>query len=172
MILDIETGSANQILRTKSLPIKKIDSSIKKLARDMKATIDPAGGMGLAAPQVGQNIRMILIKIPGEYYKETGFDLCMPNQNMILINPEIINISEDHCIMEEGCLSLPEYFAEVIRPCAVDFKAMNEKGEPIYGKVSGIFARILQHEIDHLDGILFEDKVVDRKLKQKHKIYI
>lgn len=172
MILDIETGSTNDVLRTKSLKIEKIDSSIKKLARDMKATIGPASGMGLAAPQVGENLRMILIKIPSEYYQSTGFDLCKLDQNMILINPEIINSSEDHCIMEEGCLSLPDYFAEVIRPCGVEFRAIDEKGNNIGGKVSGIFARILQHEIDHLEGVLFEDKVVDRKQKQKYKIYI
>lgn len=172
MILDIETGSKNEILRTKSLPIDKIDSSIKKLARDMKATIEPAGGMGLAAPQVGANLKMILIKVPSEYYQDTGFNLCIPNKNLILINPEIIISSEEHCIMEEGCLSLPNYFAEVIRPCGVKFRALDEKGNSIGGMASGIFARILQHEIDHLEGILFEDKVVERKKKQNHKIYI
>jgi len=172
MILDIETGLQNPILRTKSQPIDTITRDIHKLARDMKASISPNYGIGLAAPQVGQNVRMILINIPSEYYEETGFGYCSLDYNYIVINPIILSASSDTSVIEEGCLSLPDYFAEVIRPSRVEFEGLNLKGEKIGGKASGIFARIIQHEIDHLDGILFADKALPIKPKQANKIYV
>ena len=75
-------------------------------------------------------------------------------------------------MMEEGCLSLPDYFADVIRPTSVVFTGLNLKGEPIGGEATGIFARIIQHEIDHLDGILFADKALPIKPKEAGKIYV
>lgn len=172
MIRVIETGTTNTILRTVSEPISEITSDIRKLARDMKATIGPANGMGLAAPQVGANLRMVLITVPGEHYPDTGCEVAQPDQHLILINPEITEMSMDQCMFEEGCLSLPEFYAEVRRPCWVRFRALNEKGESIEAKAEGIFARILQHEIDHLNGVLFEDYVIERKQKEENKIYI
>lgn len=172
MILDIETGLQNPILRTKSQPIYKITRDIHKLARDMKSSIGPNHGIGLAAPQVGQNVRMILINIPSEYYEETGFVDCQLDQNYIIINPIILSASSDTSVIEEGCLSLPDYFAEVIRPSSVEFEGLNLKGEKIEGRATGIFARIIQHEIDHLDGILFADKALPLKPKQSGKIYV
>lgn len=172
MIRSIETGTNNEILRAVSEPVGEITRQIRKLARDMKATIGPAGGMGLAAPQVGEHVRMILITIPGEYYEDTGFAGCQLDKHMILINPEITKFGADQCSFEEGCLSLPDYFADVIRPCEVEFTALDEKGNRIGGEATGIFARILQHEIDHLDGILFDDHVLNKKKKDPSKIYI
>ncbi len=172
MIRPIEVGTANTVLRTPSTPITEITRDVRKLARDMKATIGPANGMGLAAPQVGINIRMILITIPEEHYKETGCDLATLGEHLILINPEIITVSTEQCLFEEGCLSLPEFYAEVSRPCKLTFRALTEKGEKIEAEAEGIFARIIQHEIDHLDGVLFEDYVTERKKKEGHKIYI
>lgn len=172
MILDIETGLKNPTLRTPSEPITSITKEIHKLARDMKSSIRPHHGMGLAAPQVGHNIRMILINVPSEAFEETGFDGCALDQHYIIINPELTFLSEDAAMMEEGCLSLPDYFADVIRPTSIEFTGLNLKGEKIGGKASGIFARIIQHEIDHLDGILFADKALPVKLKQPGKIYV
>ncbi len=172
MIRTIETGTNNQILRTVSDSITEITPDIRKLARDMKSTIGPARGMGLAAPQVGVNVRMILIRVPGETYPETGCELVGVDKDLILINPVITQTSTDQCLFEEGCLSLPEFYAEIQRPCTVRFTALTEKGESIESEASGVFARILQHEIDHLDGVLFEDYVTSRKQKEEHKIYI
>lgn len=172
MILDIETGLKNPILRTKSESIKDITREIHKLARDMKASIKPNHGMGLAAPQVGHNVRMILINIPGDHFEESGFADCQLDQHYIIINPVLTSVSTDTAMMEEGCLSLPDYFADVVRPTSVVFTGLNLKGETIGGKATGIFARIIQHEIDHLDGILFADKVLPIKPKQSGKIYV
>ncbi|MGA1050331.1 MAG: peptide deformylase [Minisyncoccia bacterium] len=172
MILDIETGLKNPTLRTPSEPIKTITRDIHKLARDMKASIKPNHGMGLAAPQVGHNVRMVLINIPGEYFEETGFADCKLNQHYIILNPVITSVSTNTSLIEEGCLSLPEYFADVVRPSGVVFTGLNLKGETIGGEATGIFARIIQHEIDHLDGILFADKALPSKPKQAGKIYV
>jgi len=172
MILDIETGLQNPILRTKSESIPTITREIHKLARDMKASIKSHHGMGLAAPQVGHNVRMILINIPSEYFEETGFADCQLDQHYIIINPVLTSLSQDTAMMEEGCLSLPDYFADVLRPTNVVFTGLNLKGEVIGGEATGIFARIIQHEIDHLDGILFADKVSPIKQKQAGKIYV
>ena len=172
MILDIETGLQNPILRTKSESIPTITREIHKLARDMKASIKSHHGMGLAAPQVGHNIRMILINIPSDHFEETGFDDCQLDQHYIIINPVLTSLSQDKAMMEEGCLSLPDYFADVLRPTNVVCTGLNLKGEAIGGEATGIFARIIQHEIDHLDGILFADKVSPIKQKQAGKIYV
>lgn len=172
MILDIETGLKNPILRTKSESITDITREIHKLARDMKSSIKPNHGMGLAAPQVGYNVRMILINVPAEYYNETGFDDCKLDQHYIIINPVLTSVSTDTAMIEEGCLSLPDYFADVIRPTSVVFTGLNLKGETIGGEATGIFARIIQHEIDHLDGILFADKALPIKPKEAGKIYV
>lgn len=172
MILDIETGLKNPILRTKSESITDITREIHKLARDMKSSIKPNHGMGLAAPQVGYNVRVILINVPAEYYNETGFDDCKLDQNYIIINPVLTSVSTDTAMIEEGCLSLPDYFADVIRPTSVVFTGLNLKGETIGGEATGIFARIIQHEIDHLDGILFADKALPIKPKEAGKIYV
>lgn len=172
MILDIETGLKNPILRTKSEPIDSITRDIHKLARDMKSSIRPHHGMGLAAPQVGHNVRLILINVPGEHFEESGFEDCTLDQHYVIINPELTALSKDTATMEEGCLSLPEYFADVIRPTSIEFTGLNLKGEKIGGKAFGIFARILQHEIDHLDGVLFADKALPVKLKQSGKVYV
>jgi peptide deformylase len=172
MILDIETGLKNPILRTISEPIATITKDIHKLARDMKSSIKPNHGMGLAAPQVGHNVRMILINIPGEYYETTGFAECPLDTHYIVINPEITWSSSTEITQEEGCLSLPDYFAEVVRPEQIEFTGLNLKGQPIGGKAKGIFARVLQHEIDHLNGILFADKALPLKPKLKNKLYV
>lgn len=169
MIRNIETGIRNTTLRTPSQPISQVTRDTRKLARDMKATIGPAGGMGLAAPQVGVNVRMILITPPKEY-PETGFAHCSPEQHYIIINPVITEVSDTHVMFEEGCLSLPDFYAEVKRPESVTFHGLDEKGNPIQGQASGIFARILQHEIDHLDGILFEDYISDHQKKAQNPL--
>jgi len=104
--------------------------------------------------------------------EKTGFDSCKLDQHYIVINPVLTSVSTDTSVMEEGCLSLPEYFADVVRPTSIVFTGLNLKGETIGGEATGIFARIIQHEIDHLDGILFADKALPIKPKEAGKIYV
>jgi len=150
-------------LREKSLPVKEITPEILNLIRDMAETMYTASGVGLAAPQVGVAKRIIIID--GE---EEGL--------IILINPMLVK-SEGEVIEEEGCLSIPGVYSEVKRSSKVTVKALNESGEPIEITKEGLLARALQHEIDHLEGILFVDRIgkVERQLllnklkKQKKK---
>jgi len=159
MIRNLEIGSDNTILRTKSEHIDTMSRPLKKLARDMKATIKPKGGMGLAAPQVGENVRMILINVPEDMYTESGFEDCDVGKHYLLINPEITWVSPDKSLFEEGCLSLPDYFGKVMRPNKVQFTGYKEDGTFVNSTAEGMFARILQHEVDHINGVLFRDKV-------------
>ena len=139
------------VLREKSLPVKEITPEILNLIRDMAETMYTAPGVGLAAPQVGVSKRIIIID-GGE------------ERLIILINPRIVK-SEGEVIEEEGCLSIPGLYSEVKRSSKVTVKAFNESGEPIKITKEGLLARALQHEIDHLEGILFVDRI--GKLKRQ-----
>ncbi len=147
MILSIIT-EPNPILRQKAqeIEINKIKSrEIQRLISDMEETVGPAGGIGLAAPQIGLSVRLIVI----------NFD----NKLTTLINPKIIKFSWRKEIGEEGCLSVPGKFGYVKRSKVIKVAAFNKTGKKIEFKAKGLFARVIQHEIDHLDGILFVDKV-------------
>ena len=132
-------------LREKALPVKEITPEILNLIKDMAETMYTASGVGLAASQVGVPKRIILVD--GE---EDGL--------IVLINPMIIK-SEGEVVAEEGCLSVPDIYSQVKRSSKVTIKALNESGEPIKITKEGLIARALQHEIDHLNGILFIDKI-------------
>lgn len=133
------------VLREKSLPVKEITPEILNLIRDMAETMYTAPGVGLAAPQVGVSKRIIIID--GE---EEGL--------IVLINPTMVK-SEGEVIEEEGCLSIPGVYSEVKRSSKVTVKALNKSGELIKITKEGLLARALQHEIDHLEGILFVDRI-------------
>lgn len=135
----------DDVLRKKSKPVEKIDKRILELLDDMAETMRHADGVGLAAPQVGILRRVVVIDV-GEGLIE-------------LINPEIVEFSGEQR-GAEGCLSIPGIRGEVIRPEKVKVKALNRKGEQIEIIGTGLLARALCHEIDHLDGILFIDKAV------------
>jgi len=135
----------DDVLRKKAKPVAKIDERILELLDDMAETMRHADGVGLAAPQVGILRRVVVIDV-GEGLIE-------------LINPEIVEASGQQR-GAEGCLSIPGVRGEVIRPERVKVKALNRKGESIEITGTGLLARALCHEIDHLDGILFIDKVV------------
>jgi len=148
------------VLRGKALPLKEITPEILNLIKDMAETMYTDSGVGLAAPQVGVSKRIIIID--GE---EDGL--------IVLINPMIVK-SEGEVVAEEGCLSVPGIYSQVKRSSKVTVKALNENGDPIEITKEGLTARALQHEIDHLDGILFIDRIgrVERqillnKLKKK-----
>ncbi len=148
------------VLREKALLVEEITPDILNLIRDMAESMYASSGVGLAAPQVGVSKRIIIIDEDEE-------------ELMVLLNPEIIK-SEGEAVDEEGCLSLPGIYSKVQRSSKVTVKALNENGESIEITKEGLSARALQHEIDHLNGILFIDKIgrMERqillnKLKQK-----
>lgn len=143
MILKIITIE-NPILRKKAKKIEKIDDEIKRLAEDMLETLKNSNGVGLAAPQLGKSIRLIVVS-----YGEKDY---------IFINPEIIK-REGEDLDIEGCLSIPGIEIPVKRAEKILLRYQNLKGRPLMIEVSGILARIIQHEIDHLDGILIVDKI-------------
>lgn len=134
----------DDILRKKSRTVEKIDDRIVQLLNDMAETMYKSEGVGLAAPQVGILKRIIVVDVGDNLIK--------------LINPEIIE-SEGSQIDDEGCLSVPNQRGKVDRPQSVTVKGMNEKGEEILVKGEDFLARALCHEIDHLNGILFVDKM-------------
>lgn len=149
-LLEIQTGKNNSILRTKSVPVKKIDSVLKKFAKDMKETMIAKDGLGLAAPQVGENIRMVVVTM----------NHGMKNASVVvMINPRILSHSEEVAVAEEGCLSLPGQFEKVERFVGVVLEFLDLDGEKHTLKLGGLNARVTQHEIDHLDGVLFVDRV-------------
>ena len=136
-------------LRETSRPIEKFDDALEKLAADMFETMYAAPGVGLAAPQVGVNIRLIVIDI------SSGKN---PDEKTVLCNPRII-ASDGKQNEDEGCLSLPEFSEHVVRPMKVAVEAQNIKGEPILIEGEGLLARALCHEMDHLEGVMFLDHI-------------
>lgn len=135
-------------LRLISEPVKEITSEIRQLADDMLETMYDAPGVGLAAIQIGVPVRMVTMDV------SKTEDERLP---MVLINPEITWASEEKRVYEEGCLSIPEYYEEVERPDRVRFRYMNLKGEIVEQEADGLMATCVQHEIDHLNGVLFID---------------
>jgi peptide deformylase len=149
-LLKIQTGENNPILRTKSVKIKKIDTVLKKFAKAMKETMIAKDGLGLAAPQVGENIRMIVVTM----------NHGTPNASVVtMINPEIVSRGEETYVAEEGCLSLPGIFKNVERFKSIVLEYTDLDSEKHKLKLDDLNARVPQHEIDHLDGILFVDRV-------------
>ena len=142
-ILSIVTGSDTPMLRTKGKRIAKVTKDIAKLLKDMEATLIKADGLGLAAPQVNQSLRLCLAKIGGRITP--------------LINPDITWRSEDKATAEEGCLSLPGMYVDVPRPIAIIVRYENAKGQKQERKLSDLEARIVQHEVDHVEGVLIVD---------------
>ncbi|MCF7836133.1 peptide deformylase [Candidatus Gracilibacteria bacterium] len=158
MILEIQTGTDNPILRKKSTAISKFDKKLKKFVKDMTETMLKKDGLGLAAPQVGVNERLVIVnfRLDSKNFRPTAF-----------LNPEIIEKSLTTESIEEGCLSLPGIFGKVSRPVQISLKFCDENGANRILALDGINARAAQHEIDHLDGILFVDKVEGEMRKEK-----
>lgn len=140
----------DRVLRQPTKRISKINQSVRDLAQEMVQTMYAEQGIGLAAPQVGVNKQMLVID-------------CDPSNTatppLVLINPEIQTYSQELATGEEGCLSIPGVFLDVVRPEAVQVKFKDESGRPQKMKASGLLARVIQHELDHLHGVLFVDRV-------------
>jgi peptide deformylase len=155
----------NKKLRRKSQPIEKVTPEIKKLARDMIETLHSKPGLGLAAPQISKNLRLIIIESRG--LPRANGEIADVIPLTILINPEIIKCSQKKVETDEGCFSVPNVFGPVTRPEKIKVKALNLRGKKIYINASSLLARVIQHEIDHLDGIVFIDLVKDKsRLKE------
>lgn len=147
-MLDIVTYG-NEILGRKAEPVKDIDDSIRALAADMLSAM--AGrGIGLAGPQVASPLRLFVTSVDGD-------------KPRVFINPEIVLTSQEMVEIEEGCLSLPRLYLDVVRPESVRVQAWNEKGRPFTVETGGLLARVILHEYDHLDGVLFIDRLKDGK---------
>lgn len=147
------------ILRQKAKRVKTIDKSILKLIADMRETLAAANGVGLAAPQVGMSLRLIVINIPHEDKDKEKEEYC-------LINPEVTHRTGER-IVREGCLSIPGYIGEIARSERVRVKGINETGKEVKLSAEGLLAEALEHEIDHINGILYVDHLESQDKLQK-----
>jgi peptide deformylase len=136
------------LLRQVSKPVERVDESLRKFAGDMLETMYDAPGIGLAAIQVGEPLRMLVLDVA---------EKDEPKNPQVFINPEIVSRSDVPSFHEEGCLSIPDYYAEVERPAEVTVKYVDLDGKEQIVEAKGILATCLQHEIDHLNGVLFID---------------
>lgn len=145
----------NPKLRLKSHKVAKFDKALRDLAQNMFETMEHANGIGLAAIQVGIPQRMLVIDIPADLEYEGSEPF-----RCAIVNPEIIKCSGEQ-IGEEGCLSVPGWYGDVKRFDFITVKGQDVYGKPVRYKLEGLPSRAMQHEIDHLDGIIFTDKIVD-----------
>ncbi|PSJ57858.1 peptide deformylase [Pseudaminobacter soli (ex Li et al. 2025)] len=143
------------VLRQLSKSVERVDADLRKLADDMLETMYDAPGIGLAAIQIGIPLRLLVIDLAKE--GETPAPL-------VVINPEIVHSSDERSTYEEGCLSIPDYYAEVERPATVRGRFLDREGKQQEITAEGLLATCLQHEIDHLNGVLFIDHI--SKLKR------
>lgn len=154
------------VLREKAEPVGKVDDRLRTLAQNMIETLHgDNGGVGLAAQQVGETIALCVVEVPAEYdADEKGVrfnpDVKMP---LVLINPEIIEASKETEVRDEGCLSFPEIYAPVRRPVEIELTFMDLKGKTQNLHLKHFVARVVQHEMDHLHGVLLVDRMGNLK---------
>ena len=146
------------VLRRKARAITTIDKNLQTLIDDMIETMREAPGVGLAAPQIGLSERIIVIEYFEREEDEEKEDA--PKRVWALLNPEIVKTSSETLIGVEGCLSIPGLVGEVERHASVQVRGLNRHGKPVKIKAEGWLARIFQHEIDHLNGVLFTDRAI------------
>jgi peptide deformylase len=154
------------VLRMKAAPVERMDEELRRLIEDMFATMYDAPGIGLAAPQIGVSRRVIVM----DPAKEDE-----PKTPLVMLNPEILERSEEMRTHEEGCLSIPEFTAEIERPARTRVAYIDPEGKRQEAELEGIWSTLVQHEIDHLNGVLFidylsrlkRDMVVKKLKKQK-----
>jgi len=170
MILDI-VKYGHPVLRKKGERIERLTPEIKRLIADMLETMHASNGVGLAAQQIDRALHLTVLDVREAKERPSWLELdgqpaevnsLMP---LVLINPEI-KPHGDSVLGGEGCLSFPEIFGEIARPGSVDVKALNEKGKPVEFRCGGLLARAIQHEVDHLNGILFIDRM-DKATKEE-----
>jgi|SRR5579872_6029122 len=148
MILDLKIYP-DKLLRKSAAEVKfPLSAEAQELIEDMYDTVRKAQGIGLAAPQVGKSLRIIVVNL--EHLEVPIF---------ALINPVVTDVSKKNSVMEEGCLSIPGVFGDVSRPEQIRFKALDFRGKKIEAEAEGLLARVIQHEIDHINGVLIIDKI-------------
>lgn len=152
MAIRIIRKDGDEILRKKSKEVEIVDDKIREILDDMIETMHKYNGVGLAGPQIGLLKRLVVIDL----YDEKG--------PIKLVNPKIIK-QDGKQEVEEGCLSFPNQYAKIIRPAKVTIEALNENGKKIKIKAEGLLAQAISHEIDHLDGVLFVDKIIPGTLE-------
>jgi peptide deformylase len=140
----------DKVLRQKAKRISKVDDAIRDLAKEMLQTMYSSHGIGLAAPQVGVNKRLIVVDTDPEN---------PDHEAIVLVNPEIKKFGAEMCGFEEGCLSIPGVNLDVTRPDKIEVSYRDIHGKPKRIKADGLLSRVIQHEIDHLDGVMFVDRV-------------
>ena len=150
-------------LRLISKPIERVDDSVRKLLDDMVQTMHEAPGVGLAAIQIAEALRLVVVDIAKKDE---------PPQPLQFINPEIVWSADDRSVYEEGCLSIPEYYEEVERPASVRACFVDRDGKQQEILAEGLLATVLQHEIDHLDGVLFIDHISKLKRDRVTKKFV
>jgi peptide deformylase len=146
-------------LRLASAPLERVDEAVRRILDDMMETMREAPGIGLAAIQIAEPIRLVVIDLAKKDE---------PAQPFYFVNPEIVWSSDERSVYEEGCLSIPEYYEEVERPASVRARFLDRDGKPQELLAEGLLSTALQHEIDHLDGVLFIDHI--SKLKRDRVI--
>jgi len=156
-MMDIFTIGAD-VLRVKAEPVGEFGQDLADTLESMFKTMAWGHGVGLAAPQVGISKRIFVMQIEGD-------------KQRVFINPEIVSTSPELSGYEEGCLSIPGTYAELDRPAAIRIQAYNEKGRPFNLEADGFLARVIQHELDHLDGVLFTDRLPERVRERLLKQY-
>lgn len=154
-------------LKSKSAPVAQVDDGIRRLMDDMLETMYDAPGIGLAAPQVGVLRRVVVMDLGEEGERKP----------IRMANPRIVKASDEEAVANEGCLSLPEIYVDVTRPVAVTARYLDENGQEQEIEADGLLARCIQHEIDHLDGVLHVDylsalrrKMILRRLDKQRKV--
>ncbi len=150
-------------LRVVCEPVRAVDDALRALMDDMVETMHDAPGIGLAASQIGEPQRVVVIDLAKKDE---------PPQPLFLANPEIVWSSEERSTYEEGCLSIPEYYEEVERPASVRVRFLDRDGRPQEILAEGLLATAIQHEIDHLDGVLFIDHISKLKRDRVTKKFI
>ena len=150
-------------LRLISKPIERVDDPLRKLLDDMVDTMHEAPGIGLAAIQIAEPLRLVVVDLAKKDE---------PPQPLQFINPEIVWSADDRSVYEEGCLSIPEYYEEVERPARVRARFVDREGKPQEILAEGLLATVLQHEIDHLDGVLFIDHISKLKRDRVTKKFV
>lgn len=166
-VLRIDNEEERKLLKAKSVKVKQFDKSLKALVQDMTETMREHNGVGLAAPQIGVLRRVVVIEVPAvEEEREDGTLVeVAPAKLHVMINPEVIEAAEERVTMLEGCLSLPGWYGDVPRPEWVTIRYQDLDGKEHRVKKAGAdgykLGRMAQHEIDHLDGVLFTERIED-----------
>ena len=150
-------------LKIPSKPVAEVDDAIRQLLNDMLDTMYASRGVGLAAVQVGQHLKLVVMDTE---WREDEFASRAPIK---LVNPEVLEFSPEERLYNEGCLSFPDQYSEVVRPARVKVKYLDENGQPSILEADGLAATCIQHEIDHTNGIVFVDHISRLKREMIHK---